>query len=100
MADHVYYVGNLQALVHNVCKDLVNKAIHIFSKSSHNLTPVLNAFGGDAVTATAALNAAGEAAAVGAADGLATFNVVVQGISVTVEGKVIGGVFYLGTAFI
>jgi len=99
--DHVYYVGSLPALVHNICNGLANKAIHIFEKAAKKLNwgPFLNAFGGDTLAATAALNAAGEVAAIGAANGVQVYNLVVAGISVSVQMYVENGVAFLSTAW-
>ena len=95
--DHVYFVGNVHALVHNICNDLENMANHVFNNVAKNMTPLANAFGGDTIAATAAVDAAGEAALVGAADGLQVVNVVVNGVPVFVRMMVISGRAFLST---
>ena len=91
-------------LLNAVPKSVFNTANHIFGPKSltkHNLGPVLEAFGGDKVAATYALqNAAQALANRGAIKGVFDTTVQVAGHNVTIRGAVIEGIANLRTAFI
>lgn len=91
-------------LLNAVPKSVLNTANHIFGPKSlaeHQLGPLLEAFGGDAVGATYRLqNAAQALANQGAIRGVFQTTVDVAGQAVTVRGAVIDGVVNLRTAFI
>lgn len=87
-----------------VSQRIMNAANHIFGPSAlgrHGLEGVLKAFGGDAIAATNALEAAAqELANQGAIQGVFQTTVNLAGESVTVRGAVINGTAQVSTAFI
>lgn len=77
-----------------------NKIKHIFGDPAHKLEPLVKACGSEG-KALGAMRTAAEKAAKGMADGLVRrMPVVVNGVSIQVNGVVTGGVFLLGTGFV
>lgn len=86
-----------------VSNRVMQGANHIFGPkglAKHRIEPILNAFKGDSVAAWHALERAAQAAMVPGATGVIRMQVMVSGIQVTVQYKVIDGVARLSTAFI
>ena len=96
--EHVYEVGELGILVHNVCDP--NKLIHIFGKAQHNLGALLSKFKTQEDAYNAVLQATQGAANAGTIGGTFQSVVSVQGLNITVRGIVVNGVVKIGTFFI
>jgi RHS repeat-associated protein len=77
-----------------------NKLHHIFDNPRHNLSDVLNAFGGDQSEAYRAMQEATEAARSGCGPGTFQIKITIKGKTITVRGTVAqDGQTHIGTVF-
>ena len=95
---HTYYVGEARVWVHNACD--ANNIHHIFDKSGRKLQALERAFAGNRLAAFEAVEQAAQASARAgrfAQGGVATLSVTVRGVIVSVKGKIVNGVFRVGS---
>ena len=81
----------------------LNKANHLFGKAEHNLTRLLNSFGGDKVKALKAITDATKKAVNSSQlknGDLYEVTVKVAGENVTVTGRIVNNIVEIGTAYI